>query len=345
MNTDGSNVTQITDLAAPGATKPAWQPVGTAPPPPPTPGTVRIFLDANPDGSQDFAFAGSGAIGNFDLDDDAEPTLPSIRSFTGLTAGSYTVQQIIPNTWTVVGLTCTDPDNGSSTDVPSATATIDLDAGETVDCQYLDVPATGTRIRIQVDAVPDDAQDFSFSGSGAIGGFDLDDDADPGLPAFRQIPLSPGSFTVQQAVPAGWNLTSLVCVDPDAGSSTSLGSATATIDLDAGETVTCTYTDAPEPPPPPTGTFVIQVDAVPDAAQDFGYDVVDQPLPPPGGAGNIFLPWSLDDDGDAALPSSLSFSNQYTGSYTIAQDALPTGSGPHRDHVRGPGWRLERQHR
>ncbi len=116
-------------------------------------------------------------------------------------------------------------------------------------------------------------------------------------------------------------------MDPDGGSSANIADQEAIIDLDDGETVTCTFTNAPlpPPPPPPTGTFVIQVDAVPDAAQDFGYDVVDQPLPPPGGAGNIFLPWSLDDDGDAALPSSLSFSNQYTGSYTIAQDALPTG--------------------
>jgi TolB protein len=250
MNPDGSDQTQISDIA--NTSKPAWQPVGEAPPPPPAPGTIRIFLDANPDGPQDFPFTGSGAIGNFDLDDDSEPTLPSMQSFTGLTAGSYTVRQIIPNTWTVVGLTCSDPDGGSSVDVPSATATIDLDAGETVECQYLDVPATGT-IRIELDAIPDDPQDFIWTQNGPeVGFYTLDDDADPLLASFDERPdQSVGSYQISTNFPpSGWDLTAVNCTDPDGGSSVNLATGLASIDLDGGELVTCRYTYTKDTVPP-----------------------------------------------------------------------------------------------
>ncbi len=193
MNPDGSDQTQISDMA--GAAKPDWQPSpGEPPPPPPVPGTIRVFLDANPDGPQDFGFAGSARSETSTSTTTPTRRCPRCAASRGSTAGSYTVQQIVPNGWTAVGLTCTDPDGGSSTDVASATATIDLDAGETVDCQYLDVPAPATRIRIVVDAVPDDPQDFSFSGSGAIGAFDLDDDSDAALAGEPPHPAQPGQL-------------------------------------------------------------------------------------------------------------------------------------------------------
>ena len=101
-------------------------------------------------------------------------------------------------------------------------------------------------VQICKNAVPDDPQDFSFAGSGAIGTFLLDDDADATLPncrTFSNIP--PDQYTVTETVPAGWSLTSIACVDPDSGSTVS--PPTANIDLDPAETVTCTFTDTKEP--------------------------------------------------------------------------------------------------
>jgi uncharacterized repeat protein (TIGR01451 family) len=42
---------------------------------------------------------------------------------------------------------------------------------------------------------------------------------------------------------SGWELTGIVCNDPDNGSSADVGNGSAVIDLDAGETVTCTFTN------------------------------------------------------------------------------------------------------
>lgn len=53
--------------------------------------------------------------------------------------------------------------------------------------------------------------------------------------------LAPGSYTISEAVPAGWALSSAVCTDPTGN--TSVVGGTATIQLDAAEDVVCTYTD------------------------------------------------------------------------------------------------------
>lgn len=99
-------------------------------------------------------------------------------------------------------------------------------------------------IRIIKDAVPNDAQDFSFSTTGSdFIAFLLDDDSDATLPNTRNFVLNAGSYTVTEADTAGWVFANLVCTDPDNGTVVTLASRLATIDLDAGETVVCTYTN------------------------------------------------------------------------------------------------------
>ncbi len=53
----------------------------------------------------------------------------------------------------------------------------------------------------------------------------------------------PGVYTVTELVPAGWDLTGLVCVDNTGGTTVDLGNATATVTLDPGDAVVCTFTD------------------------------------------------------------------------------------------------------
>ncbi len=109
-------------------------------------------------------------------------------------------------------------------------------------------PAYGS-ITISKDALPDDPQDFSFTGSGPNGfdfggGFSLDDDADGTLPSTATFnTLVPGTYSATEGAQTGWSLTGLTCVDPDNGSSTDLGTSTATVDLDADENITCTFTN------------------------------------------------------------------------------------------------------
>jgi hypothetical protein len=128
------------------------------------------------------------------------------------------------------------------TNLSTRTATIDLDVGEMVTCTFTNTKL-GT-ITIIKDAVPNDPQDFEFSRSFGANFF-LDDDNDGTLPNTATFTdMLPGNYMVtEQGPPAGWNLTGLVCNDPDRQTTASLGTRTATIDLDAGETVTCTFTD------------------------------------------------------------------------------------------------------
>lgn len=65
-----------------------------------------------------------------------------------------------------------------------------------------------------------------------------------GNTATRQFSdLLAGSYTIKELGTTGWDLTNLVCVDPDQGTSVNLTTGEATIDLDAGENIVCTYTN------------------------------------------------------------------------------------------------------
>ena len=207
---------------------------------PPATGTIVIVKDTVPNSPQDFSFTTTGlSPSSFMLDDDSDPTLTNQRTFSNVTAGTYTVTEAAQVGYEV-SISCVDPDGGSS--VAVRTATIDLDAGETVTCTFTNTEL-GT-IQIITDTVPDGPQDFDYTASSGLTptSFMLDDDSDPTLTnqrTFNNVAL--GTYTVTQGAVASFS-TAVMCVDPDGGSST--GALSATIDVDAGETVTCTFTNS-----------------------------------------------------------------------------------------------------
>jgi hypothetical protein len=211
-------------------------------------GIIQIVKDTVPDDPQDFSFTTTGSgLSGFSLDDDGDNAndLPNTKTFTGLNPGNYTVTETAVSGFST-SISCSDPDGGTTTN--GQTATIDLDAGETVTCTFTNTkqtPGTGT-ITIIKDAIPDSPQDFEFSRSFGTN-FSLDDDADPTLSNKATFTdLAPGTYTVTElGPPTGWQFTDLVCADPDGGTTVDLATRTANIDLDAGETVTCTFTNKP----------------------------------------------------------------------------------------------------
>src|SRR2546428_388349 len=92
-----------------------------------------------------------------------------------------------------------------------------------------------------------DPTSFSFSTTGTgYASFSLTDAAAP-----NGQTLSPGAYSVSEAVPAGWDLTGLSCVS-SLGTSTfttrtphvaTPGTTTAPITPSANDNVTCTFTD------------------------------------------------------------------------------------------------------
>ena len=149
-----------------------------------------------------------------------------------LQPGTYSVQEILSAEFILGGLVCEDPSGGSSVNLATGTATIDLAAGETVTCTFtnrmVEDPEDGRIIVEKVAANAPQGYEFEFDPSwGAnffLGHLESEDSGD----------LAPGVYSVSEIVPAGFVLAGAVCDD---------GSSPAAIGLSAGETVTCTFTN------------------------------------------------------------------------------------------------------
>ena len=152
----------------------------------------------------------------------------------------------------------------------------------------------GRSVTIIKDAVPDDAQNFNLhhTGTGLTADFNLDDDADAGLPqhmTFTVTGAQLGTKTVTEPAVTGWTLTNLVCTGDDdvvSGATGGFvqGDTFVTLDVEAGETIECTYTNTKD------ASVKIIKDAVPDDAQNFNFD---------GTGTGLTADFNLDDDADA----------------------------------------------
>ncbi len=271
---------------------PTPTPTRTATPPPPPPpgrGTIIIFKETDPDGGSGFQF--SGSLGNFTLDDDESKT-------ANLEPGNHNVRESgLPDDWRLASISCTDPSGGTTSSVATATASIALADGETVVCTFTNIKLSSITIIKETD--PAGGTGFGFTGSSALGlPFTLND----GQTRVKDD-LGPGTYTVtESSLPAGWNLTSIECNDPDGGTTT-LGT-TATIDLDAGEDVTCTFHNfKPAPPPPGQGSITIFKETDPDGGTGFGFG---------GGLGSF----TLDDNQSKTA-------NLAPGNYAVTESGIP----------------------
>ncbi len=98
---------------------------------------IIIIKETVPDNAQAFLFTTAGGLTPpFNLDDDADGTVANTQTFASVPAGTYTVTEPIFGGVTLDNLICLDPGLGSVADLATATAAIDLVAGETVTCTF-----------------------------------------------------------------------------------------------------------------------------------------------------------------------------------------------------------------
>lgn len=172
------------------------------------------------------------------------------------------------------------------------------------DTEEITVSNCGT-ITIVKDTVPNDAEDFGFSGD--LGTFTLDDDSDGTLSNSQSFTKVVGSYDVTEDESEGWELTDIDCGE-DAGTVTNVSTRTATIDLDSGENISCTFTNEP----PTTGTVTIIKNSIPDDSQTFAFNTT---LPGDG-------TFDLTDDGEGGQPGSVTFTDVTPGSYTVTEGTV-----------------------
>ena len=154
-----------------------------------------------------------------------------------LAPGAYSVSETPLAGWELVDTTCSD-----GSDVTA----IDLDAGETVTCTFTNDQQPGT-IVVAKETDPDgDPQGFEFT-TDYTEDFSLSDGD-----SHETSELSPGTYSVSETLPDGWEQTSATCDDESDPSA---------IDLDAGETVICTFTNTKLVQ---TGTIVVEKQTLPD---------------------------------------------------------------------------------
>jgi hypothetical protein len=140
-------------------------------------------------------------------------------------AGTYSLVETVPAGWDLTNVTCLSND-GITTYLPTA---INLSPMETVTCTFTNTKR-GQIIVDKVTVPAGDTQLFTFNPSWSETDFQLADATPPHNSGY----LVPGTYSVAETVPTGWDLTSAVCSD---------GSPITAIDLAAGETVTCTFTN------------------------------------------------------------------------------------------------------
>jgi hypothetical protein len=159
-------------------------------------------------------------------------------AFAAVAPGTYTVTEIVPTGWHLTAIECT---NASATDVATATATVNVAAGEAVTCTFTDARQGSIAIIKRINA----AESGTF-------GFTVPTTLDP-AGAFSLTPLprsstairlfenvAPGTYTIaESSLPAGWQLQGITCTGGSASVDTANRSVT--ISLDSGQAVACTF--------------------------------------------------------------------------------------------------------
>jgi hypothetical protein len=221
---------------------------------------VIIVLDSVPNDSQDFVFINNFGNGNpvsFDLDDDADGTLPNSRDFV-VSSGTYFVFEVIPIGWDLMSATCSDG---------SPVSAIMVSPGETVSCIF-----TNTRkghLIVQKTTLPggdSTAFNITASGTGTITGSATGTVTDA---LDKDYEVTQGIYSVVETVPNGWTKTGDTCQN---------------VSVVAGETKTCLITNTKDAPL--TGNITVRKDAAPNDLRDFLYTMT--------GQSNFYLD---DDDG------------------------------------------------
>jgi uncharacterized repeat protein (TIGR01451 family) len=198
-------------------------------------GTIRIVKQVIGSTDVDWAFTGSW-LGAFTL-----PATGGQQDFVRLAPGAYTVAEAAVAGWSLAGLTCTDPDNGTAVDLATRAAAIDLDPGETVVCVFNNVADAG---RLTIVKQVQGAGDAPWVFVSALGDFTLP--AAGGAQTFESV--APGVYNVLESAKEGWHVAAITCTDPDGETVVDIVAGRAAVDIDANEEIVCTFVNEPGRP-------------------------------------------------------------------------------------------------
>lgn len=207
-------------------------------------------------GNDNFQFAGNNGIGDFNIDTGTQTT-GSITFNNLAPASDYNIVELLALTpgWELASAVCSNFSGNlvPDPDVPALTD-INLRSGEHVTCTLNNV-RQGT-ISIVKEALGGDGL-FDYTTDLPGGNFSLSASGGSSPPkAFASV--SPGSYSITEILPAGWDLTGLNCNDPDGGTTWDVATGIVTMDVDTGETIDCVYQNTRH------GTLIVEKQTLPD---------------------------------------------------------------------------------
>jgi len=228
-------------------------------------------------------------------------------STTGLSSGTYNVTETPLSGWDLTGLSCVDPDGGSSVDIGSGTVTIDLDAGETITCTYVNTQRGQITLLKTTSPSSSDSFEFTHNVVGAAvpaSPFNID----AGTEEFF-LDVVPGSYLITESDPTpAYDLDNIICVDGAGNvvdSTVDVDAREATVNVDPGETVACEFNNFKRG----SLTVVKLLSAVGPATMDFDFTSA------------AVGPFTLTPSGvDVAGSDSTTFTNLISGDYDLAED-------------------------
>jgi len=238
-----------------------------------------IFIDANANQTLDGGEVSTVTNGS------------GIYTFSSLADGTYSICEVLQAGWTKT--------------TPAGCHSINVSGGITDSTGNDFGNFQNGLITIIKDAVPDNAQDFAFTTTGAgLNNFSLDDDANGTLSNTQVFSnLGPGAYSVTEGAQAGWALTNLVCNNQAATTNTQTG-VVSIATLPSNSNISCTYTNTLQ-----TGHII--VDKITDPAgdpQSFNFDA----------SGGTYGDFSLT---DAAAPNNQEL---IAGAYSVSE-TVPAG--------------------
>jgi hypothetical protein len=241
---------------------------------------------------QDFTFTtqspqgGTQLPSSFKVDDDGAGD--NFAEFS-VVAGSYTVTESDLSGWSLDELSCDDggvlvrtalvQDKSSTVDFDDASATFEVDGTETITCTWVNKPdpePQDASITVVKKTNPaGDPSSFPFTiddGGTEVASFSLKDTGS------KTTTVDPGVYEIDEAIPGGWSLDGISCVDTDEEEEIILlalaadapkydtAAGTAEVEVEAGDNIECTYTNRKQ-----RGTIRVEKLATPADATAFPF--------------------------------------------------------------------------
>jgi hypothetical protein len=267
-------------------------------------GSITIEKDAVPNNLTDIGFTTSGSgVDDFTLDDDAgvdnaDDTYGNEKTFSGLSAGTYTFMEDEVMGWDLTEITC-NQEASVQRDVDARTLSITLSSGEDVACKF----RNEQHGQVVVNKITDPANDTTA--------FPIVLNTDDGIDYSDPTPttvatdapatfiVGHGSYSVSEQNVIGWREVTNNCDDLTINGNTPL--------VDGVPTVSCTITNQM------LASLTIKKEALPVDNQTFGFTT------------NNLTPatFGLSDNDNDPAQSSRTFSNLMPGdTFTVAEDSV-----------------------